>query len=91
MKGQVTEYSESTKLSMTLMSSKVVVSGLSIRQHNVAVISVWPCAPLSIGMFLSRARKEGCVVTPCHGMKYRESILFCGRNDIANVMVGNLP
>ena len=38
--------------------------------------------PLFIGKFLPHARKEGCVVTPCQGMKCRESIRFYGKHDM---------
>ena len=39
VKGQVTEYSETTKLSMMWMSSEEIVKGLSIRWHNAVVRS----------------------------------------------------
>ena len=39
IKGQVAEYSETAKLSLTLLSYEVIVRGLSIREHNVVVRS----------------------------------------------------
>ena len=76
IKGQVKE----TKLSMTLISSEESVRGLSIRWHNVVVRS-----GLMAHLRYEDFFPKGGVITPCQGMKCRESICFCRRHDVANV------
>ena len=84
IKGQVTEYKETTKFSMTSISSEESVTDLSTRRHNVAVrsglVAHLRCADF---FFSSSARTKGGIVAPCQGMKCREGTR---RHAAANVV-----
>ena len=58
---QDTDYNEMMKFSMTAMSSEEGVSGISIRLHSVVVHS-GRALKFCVSIFLSRVRKEGCVI-----------------------------